>query len=289
MFRYFRGLVAAAALCLVSFSPAFAARSKIDLSQQPLAERMQVEIRMPQQEIIAESAQTNAMMFGGGLLGALISAGIDNSAAKKAEAEIGPFRDKLVDTDWREIARESLERGLSREVFAPQLDFSFHTTMPYEDRKAKTLREGRRILVVVPSYTFAGQFSSLKARLDVSIVDRALQKGRIKEKVLYSHVFEYNWILADWNHKAKRPARIASWKAVPGTQLDALLREAFTGVVAMLDHEVAVAHGERIGKVPKERYAGMHGLPRSKLVAVDGTRKTYVIGPYLKGSVDVVP
>ncbi|HET7845620.1 MAG TPA: hypothetical protein VFL14_15805 [Xanthomonadales bacterium] len=287
MFRTIRVIIAAAALC-VAASP-LAAKPKIDLSQQPLAERMQVEIRMPQQEIIAESSQTNAMMFGGGLLGALIAAGVDNKSAKKAEGAIGPFRDKLVDTDWQKVAREAIEQGLSRDVFAPELAFSFHTTMSYEDRKAKTLAEGRRILVIVPSYAFTAQFTALKVRLDAAIVDRRIENGRLRETVLYSHASEYNWVLDGWTAKAKRPARIEAWQAVDGAQLDALLHEGFTGAVAMLNEQIAKGYAQRVGRVAKEPYPGAQATFKAKVVAVDGTRKTYYIGPYFKGSVDVVP
>lgn len=289
MHRSIRGLVASAALLLVAVAPSWAGKPKIDLAQHPLAQRMQVEIRMPQQEIIADSTETNPMMFGGGLLGALISIGVDNSAAKKAEKEIGPFRDRLVDVDWRKLAQESIEQGLSRDVFAPEIAFSFHTTTSYADRKAGTLAEGRRILVIMPSYLFAGQFSALKVHLDVAIVDRTLAKGRIKEKVLYQDGFDYAWVLRDWDPKSKRPARIAAWQEVPAEQLVAMLRESFTAVVALFDAEIRDGLPQPRRDAKKIRYPATYGWPKARLMAQDGTKRTFRVGPFLKGTLDVVP
>lgn len=287
MYRSIRGIIAAIALCLAA-AP-LAAKPKIDLTEHPLAEHMRVEIRMPQQEVFAESTQTNPMMFGGGLLGALISAGVDNSAAKKAEGEIGPFRDKLVDTDWREVAREAIEQGLSREAFAPELEFSFHETMPLEDRKAKTLATGDRVLVIVPSYMFAGHFSMFKAHLDISIVNRTPGNGRVLERVLYVDSFDYGFVLPDWNPKDKRQKRIAAWKQVDGARLTAMLREAFTGVVALFNEDLVAGHPDAPRRAEKVRYAGLQGFAKGKLVATEGTRKTYRVSPVLKGTVDVAP
>lgn len=289
MHRSIRGLIAAATLCLAAAAPAWAGKPKIDLAQHPLAERMQVEIRMPQQEIMADSTETNPMMFGGGLLGALISIGVDNSAAKKAEKEIGPFRDKLVDIDWRKVAQEAIEQGLSRDVFAPELEFSFHTTTAYADRKAKTLAEGRRVLVIMPSYLFAGQFSALKVHLDVAIVDRSMQNGRMKEKVLYQDGFDHAWVLQDWDPKSKRPARIAAWQEVPAEQLEAMLRESFTAVVALFDAEIRDGVPQPRRDAKKVRYPATYGWPKAKLMAQEGTKRTFRVGPLLKGTLDVVP
>ena len=60
----------------------------VGLAQHPLAQRMQVEIRMPQQEIIADSTETNPMMFGGGLLGALISAAVPTERSRSATSRL---------------------------------------------------------------------------------------------------------------------------------------------------------------------------------------------------------
>ena len=112
MFR--RLFVATVATVLATFAAATHA-AKPQVLPMPLGDAMTVELVLNQQEIGVDVSQTNAMAAGGGLLGALIVAGIDNSRTKSAEERIVPIRDLLLSYPFN----ERVEREIRADVPSP--------------------------------------------------------------------------------------------------------------------------------------------------------------------------
>jgi len=141
-------------------------------------------VTVAQNEIAAginESNLTGAM--GGGLLFALIDAGVNNARAKKAEAAIVPVRDAIVDygfdqkalaaseslarnLDWLNIQKTELNKdpGLAR--FSAVLDQS----------------PGPQLLSVTYDYQLDQNFRVLKLGANVSVLSKALPKSKKPEQ-----------------------------------------------------------------------------------------------------------
>ncbi len=84
--------------------------NRIDAEMRPEIKKMETVLIVKQSELGSDIDQSNiSTVTGGGLIPALIDAGINSKRTKKAEALIGPIRDKLIDYDFATKLEGELE------------------------------------------------------------------------------------------------------------------------------------------------------------------------------------
>lgn len=233
---------------------------------QPLAQQMDVEFRLTQQQIRIDyetsSAAGNAAMqvaimpggvaagsFAGGAAAGLIGSLID-SAITAHRASLAKERERPIHANTSNLAiGELIERSfdaLDRQRFAETLAVEKLDRAEWEDASAKRLQPGNSILVLEPSYSVSYDDSFFAYVLRVRVVDRSTDaKGRIKSKPRYSQNLQY--ILP----REYAPGGTA-WASLDSGQWQQVLEMASAEVVAMLNHDIAANPSNA---QPQRRYA----------------------------------
>jgi hypothetical protein len=136
-------------------------------------------VTVTQNEIIAGIQESNiTAVGGGGLLLALIDAGVNQARAKKAETAIVPLRDALTDYPFEKkvfALSEELTRGLPwLGVNRKQLNKD-----PSNARISVAIDEspGPQLLAITYDYLLDNDFQVLKVGANLSLVPKALPKG----------------------------------------------------------------------------------------------------------------
>lgn len=126
---------------------------------------------MAQQEIAADIQTSNiTQATGGGLIFALIDAGINNSRAKDVEQDVVPVRDALIGYDVGETLKANIERTLKT---APWLKLQTVDIRQLKDEN--TLRswlpttEDNIVIFIRPSYRLTPNFNSINISALISI------------------------------------------------------------------------------------------------------------------------
>lgn len=194
-----------------------------------------VEVVLDQQEVGVDIVPGNGVAAGGGMLGGLIVAALDNKRTKEAEATIAPIRDAMLayrfnETVQREIRARLPSPGLSP---SPALTFSESSLEQYD---AQSKQERAPIaLVLAPRYSFDTDFTEMRVAIAVRWVERTVKSdGKIKVRVQFSRNYVFHQHLVDaGNDKLNAEA----WAAMGGDRLGQLFDEGVRQTVAAVVYD----------------------------------------------------
>lgn len=213
---------------------AFAAHAAKPITQpMPLGENLPVEMVFNQQEVAVDVSETNAMAAGGGLLGALIVAGIDNARTKNAEERIVPIRDLLIaykfnDAFEREIRAKLPSDGITRTpVYVVQ-----NTALGAIDAQ-NNHQAAPHAFVLTPRYTFDNRFTQMTVSLTAHVVDRE-QKSNGKTKTVFgfNRTYTFHFTLPEISDKPEENVKV--WTGFGADALTGMLDEGVRQSVDML-------------------------------------------------------
>jgi voltage-gated potassium channel Kch len=139
-----------------------------------------IQVLVGQEEMKSDINPSNVVVAtGGGLLGALVDAGINAERAKKAEAAIQPVRAALTGYDADALARDTTAAALAKVTwFQPVATaFSRDTSIPGKiavlDASATD-----QIAFFQYSYDVAPDFSSVRVAVNIQIASKTLPAGK---------------------------------------------------------------------------------------------------------------
>ena len=143
-------------------------------------ESLDVDVWIVHPEVDVEGHNTNPMLAGGGLIGALITTSIDASLSKKDAARITPIRDLLLDWPLVPRIREAVEKGLQRDGLAQDLRIEFHDTDLPTRARAGEKPSLPRLLRLDIGARFDARFDTLRVDIhDEYRQFKVVKKGRI--------------------------------------------------------------------------------------------------------------
>ncbi len=161
--------------CVSIFAALFAvsAHAAKPLTQpMPLGENLAVEVVLNQQEVGVDVSETNAMMAGGGLLGALIVAGVDNARTKNAEERIVPIRDLMIAYKFNDAFERELRAKLPSQGISTTPMFVVHNTSLGAIDAQNSNQSASRAFVLTPRYALDNRFDRMTVRLTAQMVER---------------------------------------------------------------------------------------------------------------------
>jgi hypothetical protein len=128
-------------------------------------------VGLQQQEIGTEINASNvSAATGGGLIGAIVDASIDDARAKKAEAEVAPVRDALINYQPGSVLAADLQKALAT---VPSVNPSHIDVRQVIDLDTTTKwihgAGGASVLLVRLSYKLSPNFGSIIATAEVSL------------------------------------------------------------------------------------------------------------------------
>ncbi|MEO8671006.1 MAG: hypothetical protein ABI411_06800 [Tahibacter sp.] len=238
----------------------------------PLTSRMRIDLRLSEPRLCLQVPGTNAMMFGGGLIGVLIETAVDNSRARSAERSIAQIRESLGELPIEATLRAALETRLERSVFAPELDIGLLAVGEdgRPDRRAQT--EAARVLVLVPSFCFDKTATVLKFAINATIEDRVRVDRRLRAKLQYLVNVEFAYDDAAVKSLDNRDARMELWaRKIDRARALRLLTESVDGAVAQLNHAMR-ARNEDNDDGEKIRYEGNGNSIRAHVLRTEQGR-----------------
>lgn len=208
----------------------------------PLAQQMDVELRVPTEEIGVAVAQGDAMAAGGGLIGVLVQSAVDGVRARGAEQRVAEIRNQLVGNDYREVSREAVETHLDRSLVAPDLAVTLSTQSVEQELAAGELADRRNVMVLEHTYYFDEHFSFVQVQLGASLGDRRIDRNRVREENMrFYNRYYYTVPLADLDNIPKREDRVAAWATGGPEVIDAAIRDGMRETIQMLNYDLAAA------------------------------------------------
>lgn len=230
----FRRLFFAAAATTVLVTFAVAARAaKPQTLPMPLGDAMTVELVLNQQEVGVDVSQTNAMAAGGGLLGALIVAGIDNSRTKSAEERIVPVRDLLLSYPFN--AR--IEQEIRADLPSPGIDANPNILVQGSALAAIDAQNkgqlASRALVLTPRYAFDNQFHHLSVKITAQVIERDIKpNGKVRARFAFNRTYAFQYTLPEIADKPED--NVKAWVAFGADGLTSMVDEGLRQSVDML-------------------------------------------------------
>lgn len=234
-----------------------AAHRTLEGSALPAAS-MDAELRLVQQEIEIEVPQTNSALFGGGLVGGLIAAAVDNTKAKRAEKAANRVRDELLERDLSKALVKIVQEGVASEQLAADFDLAVMPQPIFADLEDRKLEDANGIVVLTPSYRFNNALDTLKVELafwmgDRDVVPRANRRPHLKTKTEYSNVYSVRYAAPRRLEKANRDDYAEQWAALGGDELFELITNGMREAVAMLNADIA-----NRGRLPQGKASRLH-------------------------------
>jgi hypothetical protein len=233
----------------------------------PIAEPVQLEWRLTQHEIyvshlpsnnVGSSAMNAAFPAGAaggsfaggaavGLVGALIDVAVDAHRSSVAEETAKPLRATMVGINIDGLLLQSID-GLDRKRIAPAIRLEQLGKSEAEDEKNKQLNAGNNILVLSPSYSLSYDGTLFTYVLAAKLVDRTAQGGKLTSVARYQQIFQY--VLTQDGTPDQ-----AHWDRLSADQWKAILGQASTEAVAMLNYDINARPAEtksnlRYGSLP---------------------------------------
>lgn len=225
--------------CVSIFAALFAvsAHAAKPLTQpMPLGENLAVEIVLNQQEVGVDVSQTNAMLAGGGLLGALIVAGVDDARTKNAEERIVPIRDLLIAYRFNDALERELRAKLPSEGISATPVFVVQNTSLGAIDAQNNNRSASRAFVLTPRYAFDNRFDRMTVRLTAQMVERQPKSnGKLKTVIGFSRTYTFQFSLPETSDKPEE--NVAAWTGFGGDALVAMLDEGMRQSVDMLVYD----------------------------------------------------
>lgn len=199
----------------------------------PLGENLAVEVVLNQQEVGVDVSATNAMAAGGGLLGALIVAGVDNARTKNAEERIVPIRDLLIAYKFNDAFERELRAKLPSDGISTTPVFVVQNTSLAAIDAQNNHQSASRAFVLTPRYAFDNRFDQMTVRLTAQMVERQPKgNGKIKAVIGFSRTYTFQFSLPETSDKPEE--NVEGWTAFGGDALVAMLDEGLRQSVDML-------------------------------------------------------
>ena len=231
MFR--RLFVATVATTVLATIAVAAHAAKPQALPMPLGDAMTVELVLNQQEVGVDVSQTNAMAAGGGLLGALIVAGIDNSRTKSAEERIVPIRDLLLSYPFN----ERVEREIRADVPSPGIGANPNILVQGSALAAIDAQNkgqlASRALVLTPRYAFDNQFNHLSVKITAQVIEREIKpNGKVRARFAFNRTYTFQHTLPEIAEKPED--NVKAWVAFGADGLTSMVDEGLRQSVDML-------------------------------------------------------
>jgi hypothetical protein len=245
--------------------PAQAADHKNILSEQArsIDGGRAVQVVISQAEIKSNINQSNIVLAtGGGLLGALIDAGINAERAKKAEAAIQPLRAALTGYDVDALALETTKGSLEKVSWfqAPAANFSRDSSI-LGMSGVLDAATAPQVVFVEYIYDTSPDFSSIRVSMNVRIANKLAPAGKTPESRFQTRQLAYAQTLTSVvslpSASKDAAANAELWSANGG----ALARKA-----------LAAGFGEVGSLLPRAM-----GLQEADLKILDARDKKYVV------------
>lgn len=302
-----RVLIAGALLCAALTSGCASQASRPFAADRAAVKSTDVIASVRQADLYAQINQSNiAAAAGGGLLLALIDAGVNSSRANDAEGEVRPLRDALIGFDFDATLKQDLERELASVgwLAASGVTVNKDVTDARHDAILKQSAAGG-VLFVATDYSLSPNFSKLKVSAMVSLFPRgdefhaaagkvgvrpAQKKGSVRTRL--QHAAYYNTLAVETalpqagaEMAPDRDANRDAWGANQGEKLRSALTRS-TQLLAQtlakdLEYVVPPKDAAPQGELHQEgifRGRVWQQGPEGKLVRFnDGTLKYYAV------------
>lgn len=224
-------------------------------------ESLDVDVWIMHPEVDVDGHNTNPMVAGGGLLGALITTAIDSNMSKKDAARITPIRDLLLDWPLVPHIRAAVEEGLRRDGLARELRIEFHDTDLASRARAGEKPSLPRLLRLDIGARFDARFDTLQVSITYDYREfKAVKKGRIHRvmgRPMRTGTVSF-LVRAPVIASRKEDDRVASWVAMGSEGLIAHLQDGLDQVMRLLNHELRLERKEPRGK--RVEIGGRKGL-----------------------------
>lgn len=228
-----------AATAALFFVCAFAHASDEQALSAPFAPQQPVEIMINQQELAVDVPDSAAIGAQFGLLGALVSAAVDNAKAGYAEKRVVEMRNQLVDFRFN----ERFETAVRDKIIAAQLTADPVVSVRLgawtgPEAKAAGAAPKQGVIVLSPRYAIANNFENMRISLDVRYVDRELKSnGKLKEKFRFGRSYTFSYPL-DKVSGSGADGDAARWVAFGKPQLQWLMAEGIDQVTDMFVYDM---------------------------------------------------
>ena len=228
----------------------------------PIAPTINAEVRLMQHQMLvshanstvggavglqlASSPSVAAGGFGAGaavgLVGVLVDAAIEAHRSGVADDAVKPMRNHMVNLNLDDLVYQSMD-GLDKQVFAPNIELERLNQSEDENQKARTLKAGANILVLLPSYSVSYDGQSFTYVLAAKIVDRGVStSGWMGSTIKYQQLFEYVVTKDSLSGGV-------DWSALSSEQWKSLIVQAASETVQMLNYDIAATPGKALPKV----------------------------------------
>jgi hypothetical protein len=207
-----------------------------------------------QSEIYVFVPMTQAAAGGGGLIGALIAAGVDSVRTSKAETAITPLRNAMVDYRFDAALQEELKTSFAQIAWIHPANFEVIRDIS-NDGLGKTLAASKAasVLFVVTEYSLSNDGDALLVVSEAALMPnndqlRALIPGKrdTKTPVSLNNALYRNRIVFEAHVTASgdRDRNIAEWSANNASATRAALTMATKKIAALVADDVQRAEGD---------------------------------------------
>jgi hypothetical protein len=199
----------------------------------PLGENLPVEVVLNQQEIGVDVSQTNAMAAGGGLLGALIVAGVDNARTKNAEERIVPIRDLLIAYRFNDAFEREVRARLPSEGITMKPVFVVQNTALGAIDAQNNHQAAPRAFVLTPRYALDNRFTQMTVRVTAQMVERQPKSnGKLKTVLGFNRTYTFQFVLPETSDDPE--VNVKAWTGFGADALTSMLDEGVRQSIDML-------------------------------------------------------
>ncbi len=241
-------------------------RMALNPAHKPEVGTTQVTVCLTQQEIGTDITQSNlTAATGGGLIFALIDAGIENSRAKKAEKHVVPVRDALLGYNLGDALNASLKAQLAQRDWLKANTFTIQQvpTLASLNDWIKNA-EGESFLLVNTQYRFTPKFDAITVSASVSFHPKhgplaaQAKVHRNLAPLIYFNAFSATFRMPDWPAEAPdAEGAIKLWAEDGGKRARATLDAATEEIARMLAFDL-----EQSGTADNALYKAAAGAPK---------------------------
>lgn len=184
---------------------------------------------------------------GGGLLFAMIDAGVNNSRAKEAEKVVVPMREALVGYDFDprvQLASSNLLAGLG--WFDPRTQKFSKDESPAAILSAVDAAGTSQLMVMNYSYETSADFSAVVVTLKATLVNKALPKGKKSEARLQPKFLPWSqsvrsFVLLPGANPKDAAANAQGWAAEGGAKARTAIEVGIDRCVQLMQRSLALS------------------------------------------------
>jgi len=263
---YMCGLTAAL-VSLCAAVGATAAEHKNILSEQARAVDggRSVQVLVAQEEIKSDINQSNIVVAtGGGLLGALIDAGINSERAKKAEAAIQPVRAALAGYDVDALAQATTSNAIAKTPwFQPRSSAFGRDTTILGKSAALDASPTAQVAFFEYAYDTSPDFSSIRVSMTVQMASKAIPTGKKPEFRLQPKALAYAQTVTSVVSLAS-PSKVATenaaqWAADGGKLARKALAAGFDEVGLLIPRALTLSEADLTAMSAKDKKVALLG------------------------------